>query len=156
MDGKVHRIIRLLQKKKIRIALAESVTCGLIASKLCTGKGTSDVLAGSIVCYAPAVKKKLLDVPGKMIRKYSAESMQVTRKLAKNLSKLIDADLYAAVTGLATDDPEALHPAGTIFLCVYDGKKQHCEKKHFRGSPLVIRKKACHAMFELIARHAKK
>src|ERR1041385_5659247 len=118
MTGEVHRFIRLLQKNKIRLALAESVTCGLIASKLCTAKGTSDVLACSIVCYDPSVKKKLLDIPGKMIRKYSAESMQVTEKLAKNLSRLVDADIYAAVTGLATDDPEAKHRTGTIFLCI--------------------------------------
>jgi PncC family amidohydrolase len=152
MDADINRFVKLLQKKKISVAFAESVTCGMIASKLCTVKGTSDIFMGSIVCYHPKVKKELLSVSKKLIKKYTAESKQVTEALVKNLPELIKADYYGAVTGLATDDPEAAHPAGTIFLSVYDGKKIVNEKKLFRGSPLTIRKKACLAMFELIAR----
>lgn len=156
MNGEIARFVKLVQKNKVRLAFAESVTCGLVASELCTAKGTSDVLAGSIVCYDPEVKKKLLGVPGKLIRKYSAESEKVTQKLAKNLAGLIQADLYAAVTGLATGDDDAKHPAGTIFICVYDGKKCFREKKAFRGTPLEIRKKACLAVFRLMAKRLKK
>ena len=156
MNADVARFVKLVQKNKIRLAFAESVTCGLVASELCTTKGTSDVLAGSIVCYDPEVKKKLLGVPGRLIRKHSAESEKVTRKLAKNLADLIHADIYAAVTGLAADDDDAKHPAGTIFICVYDGKKCFSEKKLFRGTPLEIRKKACLAVFRLISERLKK
>jgi PncC family amidohydrolase len=156
MNAELNRFVKLLLKKKIRLAFAESVTCGMIANQLCTIKGTSEVFMGSVVCYHPKVKTRLLSVPKKLIKKHTAESPEVTKKLARNLSDHIEADYYGAVTGVAIDDPETKHPAGTIFLCVYDGKKFHQEKKLFRGSPLTIRKKACFAMFELIAKQVKK
>ncbi len=156
MDTELNRFVKLLKKKKIRLAFAESVTCGMIAHKLCTVKGTSDIFMGSIVCYHPKVKTSLLAVPKKLIKKHSAESAEVTEELARNLHDVIDADYYGAITGVAVDNPTAIHPTGTIFLCVFDGKKVFSERKLFRGSPLEIRNKACDAMFQLIKQRIKK
>lgn len=150
MKAELYRFVKLMMEKKRTVAFAESVTCGLVAHELCTIKGTSEVLMGSIVCYHPEVKACLLDVPKKLIKKYSAESAQVTKSLAKNLADKIDADYYGAVTGLAAEDPGAKHPTGTVFLCVYDGKKFFQRKKLFRGSPLEIRKKASLELLKLI------
>jgi nicotinamide-nucleotide amidase len=155
MNTELNRFVKLLLKKKIKLAFAESVTCGMVAHELCTVKGTSEILMGSIVCYHPEVKTCLLDVPKKLIKKYSPESAEVTKALAKNLANKIEADFYGAITGVAVDDPKAKHPTGTIFLCVYDGKKCYKEKKLFRGSPLTIRKKACDAMFKMIAKRVR-
>lgn len=155
MNAELNRFVKLLLRKKIKLAFAESVTCGMIAHQLCTIKGTSEIFMGSIVCYHPKVKTDLLSVPKKLIKKYSAESAQVTKELARNLSDLIKADYYGAVTGLAVHDPRAKHPTGTIFLSLYDGKNYFHEKKLFRGPPLTIRKKACFAMFELIAKQTR-
>ena len=152
MEQWVSRVIKSIQEKKLRIAFAESVTCGLIAHKLGSIKAASEFFMGSVVCYNPGVKTGLLCVPEKLITKYSTESPEVTRSLAKNLSRVIDADLYGAVTGLATPDPTARHAAGTIFLCLFDGKNYVAEEKHFRGSPYDIRKKAFLAMIKMVGR----
>jgi len=151
METWVTRIIKTIQENKLRLAFAESVTCGLIAHKLGTIKATSEFFMGSVVCYNPNVKTGLLKVPRKLITRHSTESPEVTKALAKNLSRVIDADLYGAVTGLSTADPNARHPAGTIFLCLYDGKHYVAEERHFRGSPYEIRKKAFLAMMKMIA-----
>ncbi len=155
MDKRLTRILNKIKEQNIKIAFAESVTCGLIAHKLNTFTGTSEFLMGSIVCYNPEVKKDLFSVPEKLIQKFTTESSQVTEVLARNLSKLITADLYGAVTGLATALPGSPHQKGTIFLCLYNGKKLVSEKKLFRGTPKTIRKKAFGAMMELIARQLK-
>jgi nicotinamide-nucleotide amidase len=155
MDAKLFRFVKLVLKKKIKLAFAESVTCGMIADKLCTIKGTSEFFMGSVVCYHPDVKTGLLAVPAKLIKKHSPESAEVTKALAGNLRKLIKADMYGAITGVAVGNQETKHSTGTIFLCVYDGKKFYQEKKVFRGSPLTIRKKACFAMFDLMAKQLK-
>src|SRR4051794_28794817 len=117
MNNKAHAFIKQLQEKNLILALAESVTCGLAAHKLSTAPGTSDVLAGSIVCYTPEVKRDLLGVSQKLIDRYTCESMEVTEALAKNLGKLIDADIYAALTGLASPGGSETKdkPVGTIF-----------------------------------------
>jgi nicotinamide-nucleotide amidase len=154
MRREINELVKSLQKKKLTLALAESATCGLAASKLATCKGTSEILKGAIICYSPEVKNKILGVPKKMLERYTPESMEVTEKLAKNLSKLFDADIYAAITGLAAEGGSETKekPVGTVFLCIKYENKMIKERKVFKGSPLQIRTKACIALFELIVK----
>src|SRR6185436_17785343 len=90
-----------LKEKKLTIAFAESMTCGLAAHKLGTIRDTSDVFVGSVICYNENVKTNILKVSKKLIRKHTAESQKVTDALALNLCKIIKADIHAAITGLA-------------------------------------------------------
>jgi nicotinamide-nucleotide amidase len=152
MNSKISTFVKTLQEKKLTIAFAESITCGLVAQKLATCPGTSDILKGAIVCYSPEVKKELLKISARTIRRYSCESLQVTRKLAQNLAPLIKADIHAAITGLASPggSESKSKPVGTVFICaVYKGKI-HSERKQFRGSPLTIRTKACMALYNMV------
>src|SRR5688500_3004153 len=101
------------------------MTSGLAAHKLGSISGTSDVLTGSIVCYSKNVKTDLLKVNKKLIDKYSLESQQVTDALALNLSKIIHADVYAAITGLAAPggSESVSKPVGTVFYSfLYRGR----------------------------------
>jgi nicotinamide-nucleotide amidase len=152
MSEKRKLLVRKLQEKKLKLAMVESVTCGLAAHKLSTVSGVSEILAGSLVCYSPEVKMELLGVPQKLIRKYTCESSEVTRSLAKNLKSLVKADIYVAVTGLAAPGGSETRekPVGTIFLSVFYKNKSHNKRILFRGSPVKIMSKACNALYELI------
>jgi PncC family amidohydrolase len=153
MDKKISAFVNRLKKKKLKLALAESVTCGLAAHRLSSAIGTSEVLAGSVVCYSPEVKISLLGVSGRLIARYSCESQQVTDVMAKHLSRHVEADIYAALTGLASPggSESKEKPVGTIFFSVLYKNKMHSLKKQFRGTPLAIRKKACLALYEFIS-----
>ena len=144
--------IRTLREKQLKLALAESMTCGLAAHLLAGVPGTSEVLAGSVVCYTPDVKAALMGVPETMIGRYSCESMEVTEALAKKLPKLIRADVYAAITGLASGGGSETtdKPVGSVFLVVCYKRKLFRQKKVFRGTPLTIRKKACYELYRMI------
>jgi PncC family amidohydrolase len=150
--SEINSLIKILKEKKLTLALAESVTCGLAANKLSTCIGISEVFRGSVVCYSPEVKKSLMKVPEKMIREFSCESQEVTETLARNLKKLIQADIYGALTGLASEggSESKNKPIGTVFLSVYYKNKIYNTKKLFRGTPSEIKLKACFALFELI------
>lgn len=152
MDKRVALFIRTLKEKKLKLALAESVTCGLAAQLLAGVPGTSEVLAGSIVCYSPEVKTALMGIPESMIERYSCESMEVTEALAKKLPELLGADVYAAVTGLASPGGSETKgkPVGSVFLVVYHQQTLFRQKKVFRGTPLAIRKKACFGLYRMI------
>src|SRR4051812_1644453 len=102
MDKRISQFITRMIDQDLSLALAESVTCGLAAAKLATCPGTFDVLRGSVVCYHEKVKKELLKVPATHIKKYTAESAQVTQDLVKGLKPLVTADVYGAITGLAS------------------------------------------------------
>jgi nicotinamide-nucleotide amidase len=152
MNKTVSLLIKTLKEKKLTLAMAESMTCGLAAHKLSTCPGTSDVFAGSVVCYTPEVKKSLFRIPQTRIDRYSCESKEITEILAKNLSGLIKADIYGAITGLASAGGSETKdkPVGTVFFAVSYKNKVYHLKKLFRGTPLEIRTKACMALFEFI------
>lgn len=144
--------IKEMQRRKLSLALVESMTCGLATHQLSRTPGTSDVLKGSIICYRPEIKKALLKVPQSMIDRYSCESKEVTRKLAANLPKLIAADVYAAITGLASPGGSETKekPVGTVFFCIKKGNRFYEHRQRFYGTPLEIKKKACYALYEFI------
>jgi nicotinamide-nucleotide amidase len=152
MNTQINSFVKSLKEKKLTLAFAESITCGLAAHKLSTCKGTSEVFRGSIVCYNEEVKKDLMGIPQKTIDKCTCESAEVTRLLVKNLKKLITADIHASVTGLASDGgSETKHkPVGTVFFCVCYKNKYFAREKLFRGSPTQIKEKACFALYKMI------
>ncbi len=146
------KFINTLKEKELTVAFAESMTCGLAAHKLSTVKGVADVLSGSIVCYTPDVKMKLLRVKKDVICKNTCESQEVTDALAVNLTKLIKADIYGAITGLASEGGSESRekPVGTVFFSVLYKNKQHRLRKLFRGTPSEIKEKACEALYKFL------
>jgi nicotinamide-nucleotide amidase len=152
MKRPVNKLIIALIESEITLALAESMTCGLASHQLSTVKGTSDVLKGSIVCYNEEVKKDLLKVKSSLIKKYTAESPQVTKALCENLKRLIKADLYVAITGLASSggSETSRKPVGTVFFSVKYKNKFYPLRKYFHGSPLTIRQKTCDELYKFL------
>jgi nicotinamide-nucleotide amidase len=149
-----NQLVKLLLSKNLTLALAESVTCGLAAHQLATVKGTSEVLKGSIVCYTEEVKTGLLGVKKSLIKKYTAESAQVTDALVNGLRKLIDADIYVAITGLSSEGGSETKgkPVGTTFISFWFKSKKYKVRKVFRGTPLQIRRKMCAELYREIIR----
>jgi nicotinamide-nucleotide amidase len=152
MKRRVNSFVKRLKEKGLTLALAESVTCGMVTHKLGNCVGTSEVLTGSIVCYTPEVKKSVLNISQAMIEKYTCESREVTEALAKKLPGLIRADIHAAITGLAAEGGSETpdKPVGTVFFCIRYQNKQHNFRKVFKGSPLTIREKASLELYKLI------
>lgn len=155
MNSRSNEFVKAMKEQGLTLALAESITCGMAAEMLATAIGTSDVLQGAIVCYTPEVKHSLLKIPKEVIEKHTCESMEVTRLLATHLKKLIKADVYAALTGLASPggSETKAKPVGTVFICVKFRNKLYKKRFLFRGTPVEIREKACIALYKMI--HAK-
>ncbi len=150
--NKIHLLLQTLKEKKLTLALAESMTCGMATTKLSGMKGISEVLKGAIVCYTPEIKQGLLGISKSMIDRYTCESMEVTEALVKKLPRLIPADIHAAITGLASAGGTETKgkPVGTVFLCVRYKNKVHKREKIFKGSPMEIRRKTCLELYHFI------
>src|SRR5687767_4729330 len=86
--------IKELSSRNFTVAFAESVTCGLAMHQLSKVKGTMDVLRGGIVCYHEEVKTDVLRIPANTLKQHTAESREVTSRLALSLRKLIKADIH--------------------------------------------------------------
>jgi nicotinamide-nucleotide amidase len=154
MRRPVQVLAKLLRERQLTIAFAESMTCGYLAQQLGNVPKTSEIFLGGIVCYNVAVKSSLLNVPASVIEKYTPESHQVTARLARQLKKRIDADICAAVTGLASPggSESDTKPVGTVFFALYYRGKLYRLRSRFTGSPQEIKRKAADRFFRFIVR----
>ena len=152
-----NKLVKTLCEKQLTLALAESITCGLASHSLASFKGTGEVLRCSIVCYNEVVKTRVLGVPASLIKKFSAESPQVTARMAEGLRKMKVADICAAVTGLASagGSENKNKPVGTVFYSISWKGKKYTMRKRFRGTPLFIRKRACEELYAFILKMVK-
>jgi len=95
----------------LTLALAESVTGGLVAARLTEVPGVSDVLRGAVVSYATDVKVGLLDVPaGPVVSEQAATAM------ADHVRRLLGADVGLSLTGVAGPDRQDDEPPGTLWV----------------------------------------
>jgi nicotinamide-nucleotide amidase len=113
-------VLALLEQRGWSLAVAESLTGGLIGSRLCDVPGASVSFLGSIVSYSPEVKFDLLDVPrGPVVSEPAAVAMAVGAR------RVLHADVGIAATGVAGPDPaEGLDP-GTVCVAVVIGDPEH-------------------------------
>lgn len=106
-------VVDLLRDQGLTLAVAESLTGGLITSRLTEVPGSSDVLRGGVVSYASEVKFDLLDVPeGPVVSAVAAQAM------AEGVRARLGADVGISVTGVAGPAEQEGQPVGTVFLGV--------------------------------------
>lgn len=104
-------VLDVLRSQGRRLALAESVTGGLVAARLTGVPGASDVLRGCVVSYASEVKFDLLGVPeGPVVSEEAAAAM------AQGACRVLGAEVGLALTGVAGPAEQEGRPVGT--LCV--------------------------------------
>jgi nicotinamide-nucleotide amidase len=123
-------LARRAQARDVRIAAAESLTSGAIASALGRGSDASDWFAGGIVAYSEQVKRDVLGVTAA-----SVLTPQCARELALGAVRLLGADLAVAVTGVGGPDPEEGLPSGTVYAATAYGDDVRDVEWHFDGDP---------------------
>lgn len=106
-----HAVLSRMKAAGLTLGLAESLTGGLMASRITDVPGASAVFRGSIVSYAADVKTSLLGVPtGSVISPEAAEAM------AEGARTVLGCDVGLALTGVAGPDPAEGHEPGTVFV----------------------------------------
>ncbi len=106
-------VLDLCRGSGLSLAVAESLTGGLIASRLVDVVGASDVFRGGVVAYDPAGKRRILGVPeGPVISVDCAEAM------ARGVRDVFDSDIGIGVTGVAGPDPQEGRRVGTVCMAV--------------------------------------
>ena len=107
----------LLEQKKATLAVAESLTGGLVSHLLTLRPGASRVFLGSLVCYSSAIKVEHLGIPQSLLEKEGVVSESVARLMAHNIRTKWGSDYALSLTGLAGPDKEKGDPPiGTVFV----------------------------------------
>jgi nicotinamide-nucleotide amidase len=104
-------VLDLLRKRGFTLGLAESITGGLVASRLVSVPGTSEVLKGGVVAYMTDVKRSVLGVTAEKV-----VSEECARQMAAGARRVIGADVGLGVTGVAGPDEQEGQPPGTVFF----------------------------------------
>jgi nicotinamide-nucleotide amidase len=112
-----HVVGRLLLEQKKTLAVAESLTGGLVTSLLTEIPGISAVLLGGCVAYANEVKQEQLGVPAAMLAEHGAVSAPVAEAMAQGVRQRYKAALGLSTTGIAgPTGATPTKPVGLVFI----------------------------------------
>ena len=146
------KIVTLLKNKKLKIAVAESCTGGLISKRITDIPGASDVLDMGIVSYANSIKARFLGVSEEILNTVGAVSEQTAAAMAKGVCEAANADIGVSTTGIAGPGGGTKEkPVGLVYISVYfRNGKQTVKKLNLSGSRKEIREQTANAVFETV------
>ncbi|THA74799.1 nicotinamide-nucleotide amidohydrolase family protein [Streptomyces sp. A0642] len=112
------RVLRLLVGRGETLAVAESLTGGLVAAELTSVPGASQAFRGSVTAYATPLKSEVLGVDAALLAARGAVDAEVARQMAAGVRRALGADWGVATTGVAGPEPQDGQPVGTVFVAV--------------------------------------
>lgn len=134
------RLIALLRERGLTVAVAESLTGGLLVAELIGVPGASAVVRGGVVAYATELKAQLLDVDARLLAVSGPVDPQVAAQMALGVLMRLGADVGLATTGVAGPDPQDGHPVGEVWIAVAVGESVATRRLELGGDRAAIRR----------------
>jgi len=137
-------VVRELARRRLTVAVAESLTGGLLVAELVSVPGASAVVAGGVVAYQTPLKHQLLDVPADLLAARGAVDPDVAVAMAVGVRRALDvegrvADVGLATTGVAGPDPQDGHEPGTVYVALSAGGATRVTRLALEGDRAAIR-----------------
>ena len=137
---------------KLKLAVAESCTGGMLGERLTNVPGSSDVFLGGVIAYHNDVKKELLGVGAEDLERYGAVSEKVALQMAAGIRERTGADVGVSVTGIAgPGGGTAQKPVGLVWVAVHSSDAK-ARRFHVGGDRAEIRQRAAQAALEMVRR----
>lgn len=145
--SEAERLVARLTELAWNVAVAESLTGGLVVASIVDVAGASSVLRGGIVAYATDVKQTLLGVDETLLEAHGPVHPRVARQMAEGVRRALasgdmSADVGIATTGIAGPDSPDGQPVGTVHLAVSTPLGSRVESVVLSGSREDIRAEA--------------
>jgi nicotinamide-nucleotide amidase len=144
-------VLELCRARRLTLATAESCTGGLVAARLTSVPGSSDVFVGGVVPYSNELKTAELDVDEDLLRAHGAVSPETAEAMAQGARRRLGADVSVAVTGIAGPDggsPEK--PVGLVYLHASGPDGDVATELSFPGDRATIRSRATVGALHLV------
>lgn len=149
-DPTARLLVAALTKQGGAIAVAESLTGGLLAASLVDVPGASKVFRGGVVAYATELKARLLGVDEGLLAQHGPVDAEVARQMAIGVRhRLGPAALGVATTGVAGPDAQDGHPVGTVFIGISTDTGAQAHRLALSGDRDAIRRTS---VFEALRR----
>jgi nicotinamide-nucleotide amidase len=145
-------VLEKCRSLRLKLAVAESCTGGLLGERITNIPGSSDVFIGGVIAYHNDVKRNALGVRQEDIERYGAVSEQVALQMASGIRERFAADVGVSVTGIAGPGggtPEK--PVGLVWIAVHSSDAK-ARRFHVGGDRAEIRQRAAQAALEMVRR----
>ena len=114
-------VVAILIERGLTIAVAESLTGGLLVAELIGVPGASATVLGGVVAYNTSLKHSVLGVDADLLAEHGPVHPEVARQMADRVRVAlavdgVPADIGVSTTGVAGPGPQGEHPAGTVYL----------------------------------------
>jgi nicotinamide-nucleotide amidase len=152
VEPDITAIVAALVGRKQTLAVAESLTGGLLAATIVSVPGASNAFRGGLVVYATDLKARLAGVPEDLLAARGPVDPDVAQWLARGARERCVADWGLATTGVAGPDPQDGVPVGTVYvgLAGPDGTTR-AERLALSGDRPAIRAASVAAALDLLA-----
>jgi nicotinamide-nucleotide amidase len=146
-NAHVSALLSELSARGLTLAVAESLTGGMLTSELIRPPGASDVVVGGVVAYQVPVKQSVLGVDEDLLDAHGPVHPEVARQMADRVRRALavdgrPADLGLSTTGVAGPEPHGGHEPGTVFVGVAVGDTVEAVELHLSGTRDQIRARA--------------
>lgn len=154
-SGLQNTAVALLNKKKLKVATAESCTAGMLSKSITEVSGSSNVFEMGISAYANDIKIKVLNVPKEIIATRGAVSAETAALMAKGIRDAANSDIGIGITGVAGPTSSENKPVGLVYISLTDGKNIWVRKLNaaFNNDRERVRNAATLAALDLIRRY---
>ena len=146
-------VLDLCRERGLTLGTAESCTGGLVAARLTSIPGSSDVFLGAVVAYSDEVKQDELGVPREILAEHGAVSAEAARAMAEGARTRLRTDVAVAVTGIAGPDGGTEEkPVGLVYLHASGPDGEEARRIDLPGDREMVRGRATAAALHLVRR----
>jgi competence/damage-inducible protein CinA-like protein len=126
---------RLFRDRKLKLAVAESCTGGLIGHRITNVPGSSAYFKGDLVTYSNDLKVNLLGVSEQTLSRHGAVSEQCVLEMATGARERTGADVAVATSGIAgPEGGTAERPVGTVCIALVADEIESSRRYRLRGT----------------------
>ena len=136
-------------QRGLTVAVAESLTGGMVSSALVGEPGASAVLVGAVVCYATRLKAQVLGVSQERLEATGPVDGEVARQMARGVARVLGADVGLATTGVAGPGPSGGHPPGEVYVAAWGPWGTVVDALRLEGDRLGLRQASATAVLRL-------
>jgi nicotinamide-nucleotide amidase len=141
----------LLRQRRMTIAVAESCSGGLLASKITDVPGSSDYFDRGVVCYSNLAKVEWLGVPVPMLEEHGAVSERVAQAMAAGVKQRARAHVGVGITGIAgPGGGTSQKPVGTVAVAVITPDAERVRTFHFVGPRDMVKFQSAQAAMNML------
>jgi nicotinamide-nucleotide amidase len=145
---------KILSKKRLTIATAESCTGGLLAHRITNISGSSDYFLMGLITYSNAAKIDILGVPEILIKDFGAVSEPVALAMADRIRIKAGSDIGVGITGIAgPTGGTKKKPMGLVYIALAAKNKKVVRELRFKGSREEVKFQASQIALDMIRRN---